>query len=64
MITYSPKNAVSSLFLSPYTLHSKTLTVVFEGDPLGSPNKTCMAAISDRNYTLFKLGIPRGSRDF
>ena len=40
MITCFFKNAVSS-----------TSTVIFEGDPSGSPNKTYMAEIIDRNYT-------------
>ena len=59
MITCSPKYLRSALLaalrhhlLSPYTLHSKTSTAIFEDDPSGSPNKTYMAVISDRNYTI------------
>ena len=43
MIMRSPKNAVSSLL---YTM------AIFKGDPSGSPNKTCMAMISNQNYTI------------
>ena len=48
---FSDKNTVSSL-LSPYTLHSKTLMAIFEGDPSGSPSKNGMTVISDRNYNV------------
>ena len=35
-------------FLSPYTLYSKILTAIFEGDP----KQNYMAVISDRNITI------------
>ena len=50
MIICSLKNAVSSLFY-PHILENQRFYYV-EGDPLGSPNKSYVAVISDQNYTI------------
>ena len=44
---------ITLYFISPYTLHSKTLMVIFEGNPSGSPNKSYIAMISNQNSTKY-----------